>query len=201
MADKYSNGYLSPEEVSSALANGQISLWNHYMGERQRGNELALIALKPFSRQSSVTSNSVGFAAHPTNYAETQGIYDGGVNSIKQIVHNELSYALNSVIYPIASYPRWIEGQGGITIYPNGVKTIQWHYLAYPITPIMGYTTTTNGIIYNPATSTQLEFDSQYWNEVILLSLPYIGVNLGNQDITSLQSLFNLNANNGNGND
>lgn len=200
VADKYRNGYLSPEEVSSALASGQTSLWNHFIGERQKGNELALIALKPFSRQASVTSDSLGVATYPTKYAETQGIYDGNT-SIKQIVHNELAYALNSVIYPIASYPRWIEGQGGITIYPNGVKTIQWHYLAYPTAPIMGYTTTTNTVVYNPLTSTQLEFDSQYWNDVILLSLPYIGVNLGNQDITSLQSLFNLNANNGNGND
>lgn len=200
VADKYRNGFLSPEEVSSALANGQVSLWNHYMGERQKGNELALIALKPFSRQASVTSNSLGVATYPTRYAETQGIYVANT-SIKQIVHNELSYALNSVIYPIASYPRWIEGQGSITIYPNEVKTIQWHYLAYPISPVIGYTDTTNGTIYDPVTSTQLEFDSQYWNEVILLSLPYIGVNLGNQDVTSLQSLFNLNANNGNDND
>jgi len=200
VADKYTNGYLSPEEVSSALANGQVSLWNHYMGERQKGNELALIALKPFSRNSSVTSSSVGFAAYPLRYAETQGIYYDN-SSIKQIVHNELSYALNSVIYPIEQYPRWIEGQGGVTIYPKESKTIDWHYLAYPTTPVMGYTLGTNDVIYNPLTSTQLEFDSQYWNEVILLSLPYIGVNLGNQDVTSLQSLFNLNANNGNGND
>jgi len=124
VADKYTNGYLSPEEVSSALANGQVSLWNHYMGERQKGNELALIALKPFSRNSSVTSSSVGFAAYPLRYAETQGIYYDN-SSIKQIVHNELSYALNSVIYPIEQYPRWIEGQGGVTIYPKEYSVLR----------------------------------------------------------------------------
>lgn len=200
IANKYLNGYLSPEEVSAALANGQVSLWNHYIGERQKGNELALIALKPFSRSLNTTTLANGFSVYPTRYAETQGIFDGN-NSIPQIVHNELSYALNSVIYPISEYPRWLEGQGGITIYPNKARAIKWDYIAYPISPVMGYTAGTTSVIYNPLTSTQLEFDSQYWNEVILLSLPYIGVNLANPDINSLQSLFNLNANNGNGND
>lgn len=186
--------------MSSALANGQISLWNHYIGERQKGNELALIALKPFSRSANVTSTSSGVATHPTRYAETQGIFKGAL-SIRQITHNELSYALNSVIYPIEENPRWIEGQGAITIYPNEVHTVKWDYIAYPTTPIIGYTAGLNSITYNPVTSTQLEFDSQYWNEVILLSLPYVGVNLANNDITSLQGLFSLNANNGNGND
>lgn len=196
ITDKYRNGYLSPEEFSSALANGQNLYWNHTMGLRQKGNELALITLKPFFRVSSVTSSSLGLALSPTNYAETQGIFIGS-KSVKQIVHNELEYALNSVLYPIADNPRFLQENNGVVIYPKQVHNIEWHYIANPSTPVLGYTTTTNAIVYDPTTSTQLEFDKQYWQEIILLSLPYIGVNLSNNEVVGLQEMFNLNANNG----
>lgn len=196
ITDKYRNGYLSPEEFSWALDNGQSICWNHYMGQRQKGNELSLIALKPFSRSTTVTTDANGLALSPTNYAETQAIYIGS-KSIKQIVHNELEYALSSVIYPIAENQRFIEGQNGVTIYPKQSQDVEWHYIARPTTPVFGYTTTANRVVYDPLTSVQLEFDNQYWYEVLLLSLPYIGVNLSNGEVSGLQELFNINANNG----
>jgi hypothetical protein len=197
ITDKYRNGYLSPEEFSSALANGQLLYWNYNIGLRQKGNELSSVALSPFNRVVNVTSNPAGLAAKPLNYAETQGIFIGS-NSVNQIVHNELEYALNSVLYPIAENPRFIQESNGVVIYPKQVHNIEWHYIASPITPVLGYTTTTNGIVYNPLTSVQLEFDRQYWQEIVLLSLPYIGVNLSNNEVVGLQEMFNLNANNGN---
>ena len=73
----YRNGYLSPEEFSSALANGQLLYWNYNMGLRQKGNELSSVALSPFNRVVNATSNPAGLAAKPLNYAETQGIFIG----------------------------------------------------------------------------------------------------------------------------
>lgn len=204
ITDKYRNGYLSPEEVSQALDTGQNLLWQHYIGERQKGNELALIALKPFNKVATVVASSVGFATAPSLYAETQGIYKtylGKKLSVRQIIHNEVEYAVNSYLYPIASNPRFIEADGGINVYPQETHTLEWHYLSRPNTPVIGYTNVVNQVVYNPLTSTQLDFAPQYWNEIISLSLPYIGVNLSNQEVSGLEQLFNVNATNGNAND
>jgi hypothetical protein len=204
ITDKYRNGYLSPEEVSECLDAGQTALWNHHMGERQKGNELSLIALKPFKKISNVTSTYTGKAASPSMYAETEGVFEtigSKTVSIKQVLTNELDYALSSGIYPIAQYPRFIEDSDGLQIYPKATHNVEWHYIARPNTPVIGYTNNVNQVIYDPTTSTQLDFAPQYWNDVVSLALPYIGVNLSNAEVVGLEQLFNINKDNGNDSD
>lgn len=201
ITDKYRNGYLSPPEVSKALDQAQTALWYNYLGKRQNGNELSLIALKPFYKTISVVSDSSGLCLYPTLWAETQGVYqtiNGQTVSVRQVLHDELQDALSSVIYPIAEWPRFLEQLTGVQLYPNTATTISWHYLSKPTTPVIGYTNSGNQVVYDPITSVQLQFDTQYWMEVIALSLPYIGVNLSDQEVGSLVQTFSLNANAGN---
>ena len=201
VTNKYSNGYVSPNEVSQSLDIAQNMLWNNYIGKRNNGNELALIALQPFYNNTSVTSNSVGLALYPSLWAETQGIYIDSPSkkkSIRQVLHNEVDYALRSAIYPIAEYPRYLEQKTGVQLYPSVTTIVDWHYLSKPTTPVMGYTVTGNEVVYNPITSVQLQFATQYWSEVIALALQDIGVNLANPEVSALVSSLNFNANNGN---
>lgn len=200
VTDKYRNGYLSPEEVSTALDIAQNTLWQNYVGKRNSGNELALVALRPFYNAITISTDSLGFVAYPTRYAEMQGVYktiNGVVKDVREVLYNELTQNLNSVIYPIAENPIYVKKQLGITAYPLGIQSLDMEYLAKPTTPIMGYTTNTNNIVYNPTTSVQLEFDTQYYYEIILLALPYIGVNLSNQEVSGLVDLFSINKDNG----
>jgi hypothetical protein len=200
VTDKYRNGYISPEEFSAALDVAQNTLWQNYIGKRNSGNELALIALRPFYDSSTVTTNSSGFVLYPSLYAEMQAVYtsiDGVKKNVRDILYNELTDALDSVIYPVAKYPVYIKKQTGIVYYPLGVKSLDIEYIKKPTTPVMGYTTTTNSIVYNPVTSVQLQFDTQYYYEIILLAMPYVGVNLSNQEVSGLIDLFTINKDNG----
>lgn len=198
VADKYRNGYLAPPEVSKALDQAQNTLWYNFLGKRQNGNELALVALKPFYKTVSVTSFTSGLVNYPNAWAETQAVYknaDGVTISVRQVLHDELQDALSSVIYPISANPRYLEQETGIQIYPAITTSVSWHYLSKPTTPVIGYTNSGNQVIYDPVTSVQLQFDTQYWNDIIALTLPYIGVNLSDQELAALSQTFSLNAN------
>lgn len=200
LADKYRNGYLSPEEVSLALSQSQNQVFLNYLGKRQNGNELALVALKPFYKTANITASS-GFVAYPSLWAETQGVYvisQSGTTSVRVVLHNELAEALKSVIYPIATNPRYLEQSGGFQLYPSTISSVSVHYLARPIPAVMGYSVSGTDIVYDPLTSVQLEFDKQYWNEIIELACLSIGINLSDPEVASYAQGFQLNANNGN---
>lgn len=196
LCNTYMNGYLSPEEVSKAFDAAQKQLWYRYVGERQNGNELALVALKPFYETTVVATNSSGFAAYPSLWAETQAMYINNV-SVLPVLHNELSEALKSKIYPISDNPRWLEQKTGVQIYPKLSFDIDWNYLRQPISPVIGYTVNVNEVVYDPLSSVQFEFDKQYWIEIIQLSLPYLGLNLSNENVVAAAQTYQLNANNG----
>ena len=201
VTNKYSNGYLSPNEVSQSLDVAQNMLWNNYVGKRNNGNELALIALQPFYNNTAVTSSSSGLALYPALWAETQAIYIDATSqktSVRQVLHNEVDYALRSAIYPIAEYPRYLEQKTGVQLYPSTTTVVDWHFLSKPTTPVMEYTVSGNEVVYDSATSVQLQFATQYWSEVIALALQDIGVNLANPEVSALVSSLNFNANNGN---
>lgn len=200
LADKYRNGYLSPEEVSLALSQSQNQVFLNYLGKRQNGNELALVALKPFYKKATISAIS-GFVTYPDLWAETQGVYvisSSGTTSVRVILHNELAEALKSVIYPIATNPRYLEQSGGFQLYPSTISSVSVHYLARPIPAVMGYSVSGTDIVYDPLTSVQLEFDKQYWNEIIELACLSIGINLSDPEVASYAQGFQLNANNGN---
>jgi len=201
VTNKDNNGYLTPPEVSKALDVAQNALWENYLGKRQDGNELALVALQPFYKKTTVISDGNGLALYPSLWAETQAIYKpvAGIDvSLRQVLHDELYEAQSSVMYPIAANPRYLEQETGAQLYPKVNTTVDWHYLSRPTTPYIGFTVSGNEVEPSPIDNVELQFAPQYWNETIALALKYIGVNLADQQIEGLVQTFSLNANNGN---
>jgi len=197
ITDKYRNGYLSPEDVSKALDNAQLDLYNYFLPLKENGDDIATTALIPFKRSTTIVSNSTGALTYPADFGNTEAIYteiDGVFTSIITVLHVELMNAMNSALYPIVQNPRFIEENNVIQIYPKTAHTIDFHYLSIPSTPVIGYTLVGSVITYDPGTSTQIEFDPQYWLQIMLRAMPYIGVNLTDQDVTALFQLTN-NAN------
>ncbi len=197
------NGYITVPEFNLGIAKAQNLLFNKKMAERQGGNELALVALKPFYKTTNVTTDSSGYVAYPTRWAETQGMYKeiaGATLSVRQMLHNEIQDALGSAIYPIASNPRWLEQQTGVTIYPKEIQTLDWHYISSPITPVLSVTYGTNNVTYDPLTSVQLEFDTQFYMEIIYLTLDIIGVNLADAQVQNLIGTYSISDSNGTAN-
>lgn len=196
ITDKYLNGFNSPEDISKALDAGQMALFNYFLPLKENGDDIATTALIPFKTSTSLTSNGSGLLTYPVNYSNTEAIYEdisGIFTSVIPILHVELANAMNSALYPIALNPRYIEEQNGVQLYPKTVQTVDFHYLSVPTTPVIGYTIVGNEPVYDPTTSVQLQFDVQYWMDVLLRGLPYIGVNLSDQDVIALSALANQN--------
>lgn len=188
ICNKQKAGAPSPTDVSRALDAAQLNLFKYF---KERGNE---DALRNFIKSSNLTTTSSGLLAYPNDHAETlsldetlSGIYKG----IVEIEESQLQEALASVLYPIAANPRFIRSQAGIQIYPVDTHSVSLRYLAVPTTPFCAVTVSGNTITYNAAGSTQLQFSANYWIDIIHLALPYIGVNLSSEQLTSLVQLFN----------
>lgn len=173
---------------------GQQSLYEHFKPLKEMGDDEATTALIPFNAAPlSLTSSTSGVLTYPADYANTEAIYEtinGQVVSMNTVLDVELADALSSVLYPIALNPRYLEMTDGIHIYPRAVHAVELHYLSRPTTPVIGYTVSGNTIIYDPTTSVQLQFSNQYWRNIIHHGLPYVGVNLSDQDLVGLYQLF-----------
>lgn len=193
VVDKVRQGYISPEDCSNALDAGQQEFYRYLLPlYHEFGDDYAATALIPFKLSIPLASDSGGILAYPDDYGNTEAIFENnGATSFNTVMHTELAYALDSELYPIAKYPRYLEEASGIQLYPAVLHNVDYHYLSTPTTPVIGYTDDGNTIIYDPNTSVQLQFSNQYWMQIIQKSLVYVGVNLGEQEVAGLTQLFN----------
>jgi hypothetical protein len=131
VCDKNRRGFLSPEEVSSALDAGQTDLFHFYWGlpstaQALKGgaptpdygsSQLTLDALKPFRKKQDMLPavlTSTSYLDLPTvvpDYAYLLGLYsvggtaiaasNFGAQNIEQYLFSELIDALSSSLYPV----------------------------------------------------------------------------------------------------
>lgn len=192
IADKVRNSAPSPENISYALDMGQLAAIAYFKPLKENGDDLASTALASLIKTTSLVSSSGGLLTYPSDWYDTELISEtvnGEFVSYNTIMDNEIYEAKRSVLYPIAESPRYQEVKNGIQLYPETTHAVMLKYLARPASPQIGYTVVGNTETYNPLTSTQLAFTPSYYPKIIQLSLPYIGVNLSDAEITSLYNL------------
>lgn len=192
ISDKVRNSAPSPEDISYALTMGQLAAVSYYKPLKEAGDDLAATALATLVKTTSNVSGAAGLLSYPTDWLDTElitEVVNGEMVSYNTILDTELYEAKRSVLYPIASNPRYTEVKNGIQLYPETTHLVNLKYIAIPAAPFIGYTVTGNTEVYNPSTSVQLSLAPAYYPKIIQLSLPYIGVNLSDAEITSL---FNL---------
>jgi len=109
-------------------------------------------------------------------------------HTVKMLNEDELSNRLNSQIDPVnASNPVGeITQLRKIQLFPktnNYTGTVS--YMRKPIKPVYGYTVTGGRtIVYDPSTSTQLEWRESDINMVLLKALSSIGINLSDAEVS-----------------
>ena len=195
IADKTRNSVPTPESISYALDLGQQAARDYYKQLKEQGDDLANTALAPFLKTIPLTSSSSGLLTYPDDWFDTElitEVVDGEFVTYNTVLDNELFEAKRSVLYPIAQNPRYMELSNGVQLYPETTHLVGYKYMTIPATPVIGYTVSGNTQVYNPATSVQLTFKPAYYGRIILHSLPYIGVNLSDAEITQLSGLLNL---------
>lgn len=94
--------------------------------------------------------------------------------------------ALNSQVDPVTITNPIGEqmSQRSFKLYPSGKYNGTVSYLRRPVKPIFGYTLISGRVIvYNPSTSTQLEWADNLTNQIIAKALASVGINMSSAEI------------------
>ena len=84
----------------------------------------------------------------------------------------------NSIKMPTIDNPICSFYSDYIQFYPITLARTDFTYLRYPTTPIFGYTIVNDVEVYNPSTSTEIEWPDINHLDIVRIILSYIGINL-----------------------
>ncbi len=202
--NKYTGAWYTIPELELIVDRGQMSLYEDLQPQyaiSQRVKD----ALSPFRAKYNFlpidTPN--GVITVPSgdyiNLLDVQITYTdsaGRVNYIPIKMYNEDERAnrLMSQINPVDSDSPIGEvlSLRQFQLYPKVGYTGTVTYFRRPVKPVFGYTVQGGRVIvYNPITSTQLEWAENWQNVLLMKALSSIGINIGEQDILQYAELKN----------
>lgn len=188
VTDTNRGGYLEPSDASKALELGQIATFNRYWQTAYGSTQTTVEALKPFTFTTPPsTSTNSGIITPPSSLAHLLYILrTGDSKSFELVLSDELSDALESQLRPIIDFPRYTQDATSIQLYPSTITSVRIRYIKIPTSPIIAVTTIGGVETYDPTNSEQLGFDKNYWMEVIMEALKYIGASESNADVFAL---------------
>jgi hypothetical protein len=187
--------FQSPAQFTTNLDAGQLDCFEEWFKPYGANQEIH-DALRPFRTYQPFTSSSAGFVTFPSDYLHLLGqpftVTGSTVNRIDFLNEDELPFALTSQLRPVTTaYPVAVDTSTGFSIYPQSTQTGAYFYLRRPATPVYGYTQSGRTITYNSATSTQLEWNEIYWNNILAKALKYAGVNMDEDGIYKYAEMYN----------
>jgi hypothetical protein len=127
-----------------------------------------------------------GFANYPSDYVHVSSIRYG--KRVVEVVSNDvLGDRLDSpIVQPTSQYPICCFYSGYIQFYPTDLKFVNFDYLRMPTTPIWGATIINDEYVYNPNTSTQLEWPEFTHIDIANMIVNYAAKNLRDFDMVQV---------------
>jgi len=206
--NKKQGAYYSSEELCSIIDRGQMSAYTDFKTKYATSTLIKEI-LSPFKKTYNFTpSNTIsGVIVLPSdsNYLDVLDIQievdisSRIIYSPVQIVNeDQRAYRLNSQVSPVTVSkpiaeiitPDPLIGARYFKMYPAAGYRGTVTYLKRPVKPVFGYTLVSGRReVYNPDTSTQLEWRDSEHNYILLKSLQSIGINLTDQEISQFAEL------------
>lgn len=185
-----------PSQFNSNMDAGQMDAfaqWFLLYGKDQEIHD----ALRPFRVYQPFTSNSAGFVTYQSDYLHLLGqpftVAGSTVNRIDFLNEDELPFALTSQARPLDnSYPIAVDSSNGFSIYPQQTQTGAYFYLRRPVAPVFGFTQSGRDIDYDVSTSTQLEWNELYVNNILAKALEYAGVNMDEAGIYQYAQQYDM---------
>ncbi len=188
--NKFTGGFYTITELEEILDAGQLALYAD-LKPKYATSQLVKDSLVPFRRIWDFTPSDTisGYIVVPDlTYLDLLDLQITFAISnrtmyypVEMINEDERANRLNSQIDPVTvtgpvgeqTAPRYFR------MYPLSGYTGTVTYLRRPVKPVFGYSTVSGRIIvYDPATSTQLEWKETDINQIILKALEIAGVNL-----------------------
>lgn len=191
--NKYTGGWFTIPELENCVDIGQMALYSD-LKPKYATSQLVKDALSPFRQVYNFTTLVSGYVIiTDTTYLDLLDlqIYFQLSNRriyypVKMYNEDERADRLNSQLDPVTATSPIGEQTAPRTfrLYPASAYNGNVTYLRRPIKPVYGYTTVSGRVIvYNPSTSTQLEWRDTEIQELIIKSLQPLGINLSAQDI------------------
>lgn len=200
--NKKQNAFLTVAEKELLIDRGQMAYYSDIKAKYATSNLIKEI-LAPFRATYNFTpSNTVsGYIVVPSdsNYLDlldiqievdisSRTIYYG----VKMVNEDERANMLNSQLDPVTvtspigeiTAPRYFR------LYPTAGYTGTVTYFRRPIAPVFGYNVISGRVIvYDSATSTQLEWRETEIIPILLKSLTSIGINLSDQEVSNFAQI------------
>ncbi len=193
--NKNTGAFYTVTELTSLLDRGQLA---HYtdLKPKYATSQYIKDALSPFKRKYNFTPTDTisGYiVVQDTDYLDVMDLqiqYQISALTVyypvEIINEDERANRLNSQIDPVTVTSPIAEqvAQRYFRMYPLSGYTGVISYFRRPIAPVFGYYTVSGRIIvYDPATSTQLEWRENEIDTILLKALRSIGINLTSMDI------------------
>lgn len=199
---KERGAYYTITELEDLCHIGQLAYYSD-IKPKYATSQLIKEILSPFKRKYNFTPSVTisGYIVIPSNVnyldlldVQIQYVEDGRTIyvPIPMVNEDERSYALNSQINPVSvtspigemDVPRFIR------LYPTSGYTGTATYFKEPTKPVFGYNLISGRVIvYDAATSTQLEWRSTEITQVVLKALSSIGINLSDQEVQQFSQI------------
>jgi hypothetical protein len=204
LANKYKQGYLSPDQFNEFFNMAQRELFDDLIGPPeswQYGKPVPRAGalsgktieemLSPFLTPYVANINSSGQVIKPADF-EREVSFNSSTNLLvfRRIQLNRLNTALNDPIDVVSSSrPIYTDSGGFYQVYPS----INWvnfsttlMYYKTPPQAVWGYNTDSDGLpVYKPLTSINQVWRDQEINDLVQRTLMYFGINLANPQITT----------------
>lgn len=191
---KERGAYYTIAELESLLDFGQMSVFDD-LYQKYATSQRIKDALAPFKSVYNFTTLTSGYVIVPDDdyikFLDLQiyfNISDRRVYyPVKLINEDERADRLNSQIDPVTSTSPIGEQTAVKTfrLYPAHAYNGNVTYLGRPVKPVFGYNVISGRVIvYNPATSTQLEWGQDWINTILIKALKSIGINIKEADVS-----------------
>ncbi len=200
--NKYTGGYYTIQELTMLVDRGQMAYYSDVKPKYATSNLIKEI-LSPFRATYNFTpSNTVsGYIVVPSdsNYLDLLSVtVEVDISSriiyapVKMVNEDEIANRLNSQLDPVTvtspigeiTAPRYFR------LYPTAGYRGTVTYFRRPIAPVYGYDVISGRVIvYNPATSVQLEWRDTEITTILLKALNSIGINLSEQEVSNFAQI------------
>lgn len=191
--NKFTGSWYTIEELEDLLDFGQMALYSD-LKPKYATSQLIKDALSPFRETYNFTTQISGYVIVPdSTYLDLLDIQiyfqvsnRTGYYPVDLVNEDTRAQRLNSQIDPVTITSPIGEQTAPRTfrLYPIGVYNGNVTYLRRPIKPVFGYSVISGRIIvYDPNTSTQLEWRETEIPSIIIKALSSIGINIGSQEV------------------
>ncbi|HMW10865.1 MAG TPA: hypothetical protein PJ987_10540 [Bacteroidia bacterium] len=181
-------------ELENLLDYGQMSVFDD-LHQKYATSQRIKDALIPFKEIYNFTTLTSGYVIVPDSrylkFLDLQIYYNISDRRVyypvKLINEDERADRLNSQIDPVTSTSPIGEQTAVKTfrLYPAHAYNGNVTYLRRPVKPVFGYNVISGRVIvYNPATSTQLEWGQDWINTILIKALKSIGINIKEADVS-----------------